>query len=224
MNQPVQNDSSFALIRTLGLVATICGIVIVGVYQITLDRVNANRKLALERQVFKVVPQAHQVIEYFATPAGVEPAGDRATPANAIRFYAGYTTDGKLAGIAAEASSAGYADQVRVLYGYDPEKQVITGIGVVAMRETPGIGDKILTDAAFLRNFQALDVQLAQDMQSLAHAVKTVKHGTKQNPWEIDAISGATVTSKAVGRGINSSAQQLLPRLYPHATALRKAP
>jgi Na+-translocating ferredoxin:NAD+ oxidoreductase RnfG subunit len=67
------------------------------------------------------------------------------------------------------------------------------------MRETPGIGDKIITDEAFLKNFEALDVKLAADMKALANAVKVVKHGTKQNAWEIDAISGATVTSKAVG-------------------------
>ena len=91
------------------------------------------------------------------------------------------------------------------------------------MRETPGIGDKILVDKDFLRNFEALDVRLSQDLKSLANAVKTVKHGSKQNPWEIDAIAGATVTSKAVGRGINASAQALLPKLYPRAEQLRSA-
>lgn len=215
--------SGTELIRMLGLVATICGIIIVGVYQITLTPVNANKKLALERQVFKVLPLAKTVREYFATARGIEPAEGKETPPQAVRFYAAYGADGALAGIAAEASSAGYADQVRVLYGYDPARQAITGIGVIAMRETPGIGDKILTDQAFLQNFTALDVRLGQDMRALANAVKTVKHGTKQNPWEIDAISGATVTSKAVGRGINASAQTLLPKLYPHVEELRSA-
>jgi electron transport complex protein RnfG len=87
------------------------------------------------------------------------------------------------------------------------KNRLITGFGLVSMRETPGIGDKIITDAAFLKNFEALDATLAADMKSLAHAVKVVKHGSKQNPWEIDAIAGATVTSKAVGKGINDSAR-----------------
>ena len=64
-------------------------------------------------------------------------------------------------------------------------------------------------------------MNLSADMQSLANAVKTVKHGTKTNPWQIDAIAGATVTSKAVGRGINESAQTLLPRLVPNIEKLR---
>jgi electron transport complex protein RnfG len=89
------------------------------------------------------------------------------------------------------------------------------------MRETPGIGDKIYTDEAFLKNFAALDAKLAADMKALAHAIKVVKHGSKQNPWEIDAISGATVTSKAVGKGINESAQKLLPLLLPNLDKLQ---
>jgi electron transport complex protein RnfG len=121
-----------------------------------------------------------------------------------------------LKGIAAEGAAAGYADVVRVLYAYDPARQAIVGFGVVAMRETPGIGDKILTDPAFLKNFEALDVSLTADMKTLANAVKTVKHGSKTQPWQIDAISGATVTSKAVGKGINDSAQRLLPLLVPN--------
>jgi electron transport complex protein RnfG len=218
---PDEGNPGIAMIRALGLIAAICGIIIVGVYEFTLDPVNANKKLALERQVFKVLPGAKSVQAYDALPGGIAPAGDHDAPAGAVRFYAAFDASGKLAGIAAEGSSAGYADQVRVLYAYDPVKQVITGLGVVAMRETPGIGDKILVDQDFLHNFVALDVALAADMKTLANAVKAVKHGTKTHPWEIDAISGATVTSKAVGRGINQSAQTLLPRLIPNLSQLR---
>jgi electron transport complex protein RnfG len=213
---------SFAMVRTLGLVSVICGIIIVGVYQLTLPAADANRKLALERQVFKVLPTAKSVVTYYATAKGITAAeGLDQPPAGAVIFYAVYDAEKKLAGIAAEASSAGYADQVRVLYAYDTEKQAITGIGVISMRETPGIGDKILTDQDFLKNFESLDVHLSADLQSLANAVKTVKHGTKTGAWQIDAISGATVTSKAVGRGINESTQTLLPRLLPHLEKLR---
>ena len=219
---PEINTPSFAMVRTLGLVSVICGIIIVGIYQLTLPAVNANKKLALERQVFKVLPNAKRVVPYFATQSGISIAeGQDMAPAGSVIFYAVYDAADKLAGIAAEASSSGYADQVRILYAYDVDKQIITGIGVIAMRETPGIGDKILTDQAFLKNFEALDVHLSDDLKSLANAVKTVKHGTKTNPWQIDAIAGATVTSKAVGRGINESAQSLLPRLLPHLDKLR---
>jgi electron transport complex protein RnfG len=214
---------SAAMIRTLGLVATVCGVLIVTAYEGTLDAVNANKKIALERAVFKVIPDAAKVDEYIATSAGIQPAG-AAIPEGAVKFYAAYDQSGVLKGIAAEGAAKGYADTVRVLYAYNPEKQAVTGIGVISMRETPGIGDKIYTDEAFLKNFAALDVKLAGDMKALANAVKVVKHGTKQNAWEIDAISGATVTSKAVGRGINESARKLLPLLVPNLEKLKTAP
>ena len=210
---------SAAMIRTLGLVATICGVLIVTAYEGTLDAVNANKKIALERAVFKVIPGAAKVDEYVATAAGIQPA---AAPEGAVKFYAAYDQAGALKGIAAEGAAKGYADTVRVMYAYDPARQAITGLGVVSMRETPGIGDKIYTDQAFLRNFEALDAKLAADLKGLANAIKVVKHGTKQNAWEIDAIAGATVTSKAVGRGINESAQRLLPLLVPNLDKLKK--
>lgn len=221
---PKTEIPTFDMVRTLGLVSVICGIIIVAVYEFTLPAVNANKKLALERQVFKVLPSAQSVVTYFATPSGiaVAAAGQEQAPAGGMTFYAVYDAANSLSGIAAEASSAGYADQVRVLYAYDVAKQAITGIGVIAMRETPGIGDKIITDQAFLKNFAALDTRLNAEMTALANAVKVVKHGTKTSPWQIDAIAGATVTSKAVGRGINESAQKLLPMLVPHIDKLRK--
>lgn len=224
MSDPIGLTPASRLIKVLGLVATICGLLIVGVYEGTLSAVNANHKIALERQVFKVLPGAKSVSEFYVTVNGLIPAEGQNTPNGAVKLYAAYTGDGKLAGIAAEASSQGYADQVRILYAYDPEKQAITGIGVVSMRETPGIGDKILVDKDFLKNFVALDVRLNADMKTLANEVKTVKHGKKSHPWEIDAISGATVTSKAVGRGINESAQALLPKLVPQLEHLRRKP
>jgi electron transport complex protein RnfG len=211
---------SGAMIRTLGILATICGVLIVSAYQGTLGPVAANKKIAVERAVFKVIPGAASVKEFIATPTGIQPAGS-VIPEGAVKFYAAYDQAGVLKGIAAEGEGKGYADTVKVMYAYDTAKQAITGIGVVSMRETPGIGDKIYTDQGFLDNFVALDVKLAADMKSLANAVKVVKHGTKQNPWEIDAIAGATVTSKAVGRGINASAQKLLPLLVPNLGMLQ---
>jgi electron transport complex protein RnfG len=50
-----------------------------------------------------------------------------------------------------------------------------------------------------------------------------VRHGSKRAPWEIDAIAGATVTSRAVGKAVNASAQRLLPLLARHREALRQA-
>lgn len=221
--QAVPDSPTAAMIRTLGLVSAICGLIIVGAYQSTFDAVAANKRIATERAVFKVIPAAKSIAEFVALPAGsVEKvgAGDTAVPAGGVKFFAAYDESGKLAGIAAEGGAKGYADTVRIMFGYQPDCQCVVGIGVVAMRETPGIGDKIITDKDFLANFVSLDVKLTGDLSALANEVKAVKHGAKTNPWQIDAISGATITSRAVGKAINDSAQALLPRLLPNLDKL----
>ncbi|MFN6960724.1 MAG: FMN-binding protein [Rhodocyclaceae bacterium] len=220
-----QMTPPLAMIRTLGLIAAICGTIIHAAYQGTYDAVQENKRIAIERAVFKVVPAATSIVEYFALADGkLEKVGAGGTaPADAIKFYAGYDKDGKLAGVAAEGAAKGYADTVRILFAWDPATGKITGFGVVAARETPGIGDKVTKDRDFLANFP-LAADLAPDGKALAHEIRTVKHGTKANPWEVDAIAGATITSRAVGRAIDDTAQILLPRVTPHLGMLKERP
>jgi electron transport complex protein RnfG len=212
-----------AMIRTLGLIAAICGLIIVAAYQGTYDAVQENKRIAVERAVFKVIPAAKSIVEYAALPTGaVEKIGASGTvPAGALKFYAGYDDGGGLAGIAAEGAAKGYADNVRILFAYDLATSSIPGFSVVAMRETPGIGDKILVDKEFLANFP-LEAKVSADLKALANAIVTVKHGSKTKPWEIDAISGATITSRAVGKAINDAAQVLLPRVAPNLDKLKE--
>ncbi len=211
------------MIRTLGLVAALCGLIIVSAYQGTYDAVQENKRIAVERAVFKVIPVATSIVEYLAPGSGApQKVGTGGTaPAGSIKFYAGYDKDGHLAGIAAEGAAKGYADTVRILFAWDPAQATITGFGVVSSRETPGIGDKIVVDKDFLANFP-LAAPLSDDRMVLAHEIRTVKHGTKTQPWEIDAIAGATITSRAVGKAINEAAQALVPRLVPHLDALKE--
>lgn len=214
-----------AMIRTLGLIAALCGVIIVAAYQGTYDAVQENKRIAVERAVFRVVPAAQSIVEYFALADGrVEKVGAGGTAqSGAIKFYAGYDKDGRLVGLATEGAAKGYADTVRILFAWDPAKQQVPGFGVVSSRETPGIGDKIVIDKKFLANFP-LDAQLRPDGQALAQEIRTVKHGSKANPWEIDAIAGATITSRAVGKAINDAAQSLLPRIAPHLDDLKEKP
>jgi electron transport complex protein RnfG len=217
-----QTTPAAAMIRTLGLISAICGLIIVASYQGTYDAVQENKRIAVERAVFKVIPTAKSIVEYLAAPTGtVEKVGAGGTAAaDSIKFYAGYDEAGQLAGIAAEGMAKGYADNVRILFAYAPASGQITGFGVVSSRETPGIGDKILVDKDFLANFP-LEARLADDLKTLANQIRTVKHGSKTKPWEVDAISGATITSRAVGKAINDAAQALLPRIAPHLDTLK---
>jgi electron transport complex protein RnfG len=144
--------------------------------------------------------------------------------AGGVIVHTGYDRDGKLVGIAAEAATRGYQDMIRLLYAYSPDCECISAIHVLRNNDTPGIGDKIATDPAFLANFRSLAVRLNAERSALAHAIVTVKHGKKVEAWEIDAISGATVTSRAVGKALNDSAQVLVPAVQRQLTVLTRAP
>ncbi len=210
-------SASTAMIITLGLVAMLSGLLVVTVFQITKPIIAENQRRATEKAVLKVVPGAVVHREFILNKAGIFPSG---SGKEGVRIYAGYAKSGKLLGIAINAGAQGYADMIYILYGYDPDCRCIRGVQVLKTAETPGLGDKIMTDKAFLKNFDALDAALNADGSALANAIVTVKHGTKKHDWQIDAISGATISSRAIGKALNVSAQSLLPLLRRHLEAL----
>jgi electron transport complex protein RnfG len=215
---PAQSTTpAFDMLRTLGLVATISGVLVVLSYQITLPMIEANKRALIEKALYKVVPGAVSRHDFIYT-------GDRIVPASegisGELLYAGYDADGKLKGIALEAAAAGYQDVIRILYGYDPYCQCIRGIEVLKMAETPGIGDKIIKDQEFQNNFKALDARPNAEGSGLENPIVPVKHGSKTNDWQIDAISGATISSNAVARMLNQRSQVMSPVIQRNLAVL----
>jgi electron transport complex protein RnfG len=208
------------MIRTLMGIAMLSGFLVVLTYQLTKPIIAENQRRAIEAAVFQVIPGAVTRKDFVLNDQGLSALTSDAQ-IQGTSIYAGYDNEGKLLGIATNAAAQGYADMVHLLYGYDPACQCIRGIKVLKLAETPGLGDKIITDANFVANFEQLDASLNADGSDLANDIATVKHGTKQNPWEIDAISGATISSKAVGKALNQSTKQVLPKLTPHLQQLR---
>ena len=88
-------------------------------------------------------------------------------------------------GFVIETATQGYADEIVVLVGVDNDGAV-TGIVVKEMHETLGLGMNGLTDWQFL----------AQYLRTSGEA----EVGTN-----VDALTGATVTSKAITRCVNSA-------------------
>jgi len=219
----VPSTPSVAMLRTLGLVAALSGFLVVLVYQITKPMIEENKRLAIERALFQVVPAAVQRHDFLAVAGEVVPH-DPEAGLEGIQIYAGYDADGKLAGLALEAAAQGYQDVIRILYGYDPECSCIRGIQVLKMAETPGIGDKIAKDAEFLKNFEALDARLNAAGDALENPIVAVKAGSKSEQWQIDSISGATISCKAVARMLNDSAHAVLPAIHANLPVLEAAP
>lgn len=191
-------------------IGVISALLIVSTYEWTLPRVQRLKAEALEKAIFEVLPGTQRIEAYEISHGEMVDKGEGGTA-----VYAGYGSGGELLGYAVEAAGQGYADVIRILYGYDPQKQVLIGFQVLESKETPGLGDKIQKEAHFLANFEALDVGLTPEGR-LVHTVITVKQGEKANPWEIDGITGATISSRAIGDIIGGSTEEVVPVLYGH--------
>ena len=203
---------SFKMLRAMVGIGILCALMIVLTFEGTLPIIEVNKAEALQKAIFRVLPDITDTRPFHLNANGEFVAGT-AEDAAITTVYAGYSSQGEFAGLAIEASGQGYADIIRILYGYDPDQEAIVGFYVLESKETPGLGDKIEKDPAFLANFEALDVSLASDGTMLAQEVVMVKSGTKTNAWEIDAITGATISSRAITEIIGTSMAEMAPKI-----------
>lgn len=185
---------SLRLVLTLAIAGLISGIAIIAIYEATLPTITANKARELREAVFRVLPGVSQMqplvfrdgrLVATATPSAGESA-----------VYGGYDIDGKFVGYAIPGAGPGFQDTIGLLYGFDALRRQVLGMEVLESRETPGLGDKIYKDLEFVGNFRALSVE---------PTIVAVKKGSKTRPNEVDAITGATISSKAVVRIINET-------------------
>ncbi|NUM54556.1 MAG: FMN-binding protein [Candidatus Hydrogenedentes bacterium] len=207
------------MLRTLAGVSLLSGMLIVLAYETTLPRILANRQRAIEEAVFRVLPGATAKVTYAVEGESLRRAQEG--HAGGEKIYAGYDNTGRLVGVAIEGAGQGYQDVIRVLFGYSPDTQCATGFTVIESKETPGLGDKIGFDPAFLANFDGLPLTVNDDVSGLQHDVVGVKHGAKKSAWEIDGVSGATISTRAVGRIVTDSAGRIVPIVLKQVDQIR---
>ena len=116
-----------------------------------------------------------------------------------ISFFVG-EFNGKTNCIALESYGKGYGGDVGVMVGINIDENKIIGAGVTTHAETPGMGARAKADPSFVSQFKGVDVK---------DAYKVTKDGGK-----IDAISGATITSRAVCVAV-TDAVSIYSRLKP---------
>lgn len=214
--QPMPASSS--LIISLCLIAMMSGLLVVLAFKLTEPRITQNKQRALERAVFAVLSGATVRSNYLLDSSGLVALPDE--DFSKANVFAGYNEAGELTGVAMEGSAGGYQDIVKILYGYSLEKECIIGVTVLQSTETPGLGDRVETDPGFLANFDCLDARLNEDKTAMRNEIITVKHGKKIHPWQIDGISGATITSTAIGNALRGSTSQMLPLLVKNKALL----
>ncbi len=186
--------SSIRLVLTLAIAGLVSGVAIIGIYESTLPTITANKARELREAVFKVLPgvsQMQPLVYRQGKLVGVDAAGP-----DESAVYGGYDAGGKFVGYAIPGAGPGFQDTIGLLYGFDPVRKQVLGMEVLESRETPGLGDKIYKDMDFVDDFKALSIE---------PTIVAVKKGTKSQPNEVDSITGATISAKAVVRIINET-------------------
>jgi len=212
-----QQTSASEMYRAIVGIGALCALVIVGVFQGTAARIADNQDRFLAGAIGEVLPVTVDTLAVDIDEAGrLVTATEPAT----LPVLLAYDANGDLAGAVLTGIGMGYQDNIRVLYSYSFEQQAIVGFKILDSKETPGLGDRVEIEPHFIANFEALDARLNDSGAGLANPIITVKQGEKTEPWQIDGITGATITSEAIGNILNDSANRWIPVLERDAIAI----
>jgi len=105
-------------------------------------------------------------------------------------FFIG-KTDGKADYVAFESSGVGFGGDIGVMIGVNVTDDQIVGVEVTTHAETPGIGARAKTDQSFVSQFKGFILK------------DTFK--VKADGGQVDAMSGATVTSRAISTALTDA-------------------
>ena len=204
---PPAHPSVLRVQAVLVSIALVAGLAIATVYEWTRPMVQAQRGGLLGGAALEVLPAAVTYRIYARDGDGgiaPHPGGEGA------ELFLGLDDAGRPAGAAIVASGMGYQDVIQLVYGLDPGSARLLGMRVVASRETPGLGSRIVDDPSFVGGFTQVKLQFAAggELQSLQLSdAPEYEHG------EIDTLTGATVSAQAVAGIIDRSLAEWLPLL-----------
>ncbi len=184
----------------LFLVGFIVTAILAAVYQIAnpliLAREASEKMLSLQ----KVLPKAES-FEDEMTASALTNMGIT-IPNTVVSAYRGVSGN-DLSGYAVSVQPKGYGGKINMIVGIASDGSV-SGVTIISMNETPGLGTKA-TESEFIDQYQGI---LPSD------TLQVVKQGVSSK-GDIQALTGATVTSRAVTRGVSDAitiAQELIEK------------
>ena len=124
-------------------------------------------------------------------------------------FFVG-VINGKADSVAFESAGKGFGGAIGMMVGVNIADDKIIGIGVTTHSETPGVGSKAQTDPAFAKQFKGM--------------VLKDEFKVKPDGGKVDALSGATVTSRGVAVAVTEAAKiygKLKPQLAEKTRAIK---
>ena len=172
------------MVLILTLFACISGGVLSVVYIISSPLIEANMLKEQDRSIFLVVPEAKNYEE-------IDKEG--------LTYFDCKDASGRTVGIALPAKGNGYQGVIRLMVGLTPDLEKITGIAVLEQVETPGLGGRI-SEKGFQDQFKGIITD---------PAVGWVKNQKPDKETDIQAITGATISSRSVVAIINRSIEEI---------------
>jgi electron transport complex protein RnfG len=193
---------SWRLLVTLGSAGAIAGLLLVFVYQVTQPAIQAYKAMMLRQAVQEVLKGPERWDTLYVVDEGLTlqpPEG--ADAASLEMVFLGYQEDGEPIGFAIAGAEFGFQDIIELIFGYDPATRTVIGMKVLSNKETPGLGDKIVKDSAFVAEFEGPETPIAGVTSRRATGAAN----------EVDMITGATISSRAVIKIINNRLERLGP-------------
>ena len=185
-------DSKF-IIRVAGTLTAICLVVsalLGGVNAITADKIAAINQANTEASLNAVSEGADEFTPIALTDtmlATASAAGAKLTEAYTVKAA------GEAVGYAFKVVASGSQGNIEMIVGVDADNAV-TGVSIVSNKETAGIGSKVMENNALPSGTGVLDQFIGMSGA-----------GTLTVGKNVDAISGATVSSKGVTKGVNAA-------------------
>ncbi|MCM1517974.1 MAG: RnfABCDGE type electron transport complex subunit G [Pseudoflavonifractor sp.] len=170
------DSTPVAMIASLGGVTILAAAILAAVYALTAGPIKESQRARQIEAIGSVMPAFDN-----------DPVAEVVTMDDGTTIYPGHS-DGHFTGAAVESSSEnGFSGRITVIYGFAPDGEV-TGYSVVSHAETPGLGARMDTWFA--------DPQGSRSVIGRNPAT-TSMYVTKDPGGEIDAITAATITSRA---------------------------
>jgi len=179
---------STQMVLVLSIVGMVSGASLVGVYRYAQPRIEENKKEEIRQAIFEVIPQAKSY---------------KTIVKEGKLIYQGLDSSQNLVGYAFTGEGAGYQGTIEIIIGMDSELDKITGIQILESVETPGLGAKI-TSKSFRDQFRALVVLPLIDL---------IKGKKAEKPNQIQAITGATISSQAIVDILNRTIKEVREKL-----------
>lgn len=204
--QQKKEAGPFKMILTLGLAGLLSGALLAFTYIFTKPTIDENKRKATYNAIFDVLPDCNSVVVLEWNSGELITVEGEYSGDNPL-VYKGLKDNGELAGFAIPAEEPGFQDIIGAMVGYDPFNEWIIGLKILESKETPGLGDKIFKDKAFQENFRNLITE---------PQIEFVKKGEKNKENQVEGITGATISSKAVTNMLVNTMNNWKSRIKEH--------